>query len=87
MDTQLTGVVTDKDAGGIPSDKGLYLRTDDGKHVELISGSMAQQLSLAMMWAQSRQDFEASLGQRVTVQGYLSRGRLYSATPLGSPVS
>ena len=82
METQLTGVVTDKDANGLPSAQGLYLRTDDGKHVQLITGPMMQQMSLAAMWAQSRDEFAARLGERITVQGYLSYSQLYSAMPV-----
>jgi hypothetical protein len=61
------------------SHDGLYLKTDDGRLLELVAGSMAQQIPVEMMWRQSRKHFEPFLGQQVTVQGYLSRRTIYGA--------
>jgi len=83
-DVELQGVVVAKDPKNpLPSEPsssdGLYLQTDDGRLLELIGDSMATQMPIDVMWQRSREEFEAYLGQRVTVQGYLSRRTLYSA--------
>jgi hypothetical protein len=81
---EMQGVVVAQDLNDpLPSDlsphAGLYLQTDDGLLIELVGGSMVEQRSVESMWQESRRDFEAYLGQRVTVQGYLSRRTLYGA--------
>jgi hypothetical protein len=59
---------------------GLYLKPDDGGDLlELISGSMAQQIPVEVMWRQSRKNFEAHIGQHVIVRGYKSGRTIYSA--------
>jgi hypothetical protein len=83
-EVELEGVVVAKDPNRFtPSEPspfdGLYLHTDDGRLLELVGDSMATQMSIEMMWRRSRREFEMCLGQRVTVQGYLSRRTLYSA--------
>jgi len=83
-DIELQGVVVAQDPANplsieaSPHD-GLYLQTDDGRLLELIRDSMATQVSIDYMWRRSRHSFEAYLGQRVSVRGYLSRRTLYSA--------
>ena len=93
-DIELQGVVVAQDPDNplsieaSPHD-GLYLRTDDGRLLELVRNNMATQMSIEYMWRQSRQSFEAYLGQHVTVQGYLSRRTIYSARvtdPLPEPL-
>jgi hypothetical protein len=66
---------------------GLYLQTEDGRCVRLVSQPMYTQMSVDYMWRQSRRVFEPLLGQRATVQGYLSHSTLYSAFPVQPPVS
>ena len=83
-DVELQGVVVAQDANNPllsePSKfDGLYLQTEDGRLLELIGDSMATQMSIDIMWRRSRIEFEAFLGQRVTMHGYLSRRTLYSA--------
>lgn len=80
----LTGVVVAQQPGdenGIaasPHD-GLYLLTDDGQLIALVRHAMYVQMSWEHIWRRSRSTFEALLGQRATIQGYLSRRTLYSA--------
>lgn len=80
---ELTGTVVEQDSNSPfemdTSHDGLYLKTDDGRLLELVTGSMAQQIPVEMMWRQSRKHFEPFLGQTVTVQGYLSSRTIYGA--------
>ena len=83
-DAELQGIVVTHDPKGdllVPPSvaDGLYLQTDDGRLIELITLSMPTQMPIEVMWRQSRRHFEPYLGQRITVQGYLSRRQLYSA--------
>jgi hypothetical protein len=83
-ETELQGTIVAQDPdnplGISPSaHDGLYLHTDDGKLLELVTNHMATQMSVDYMWRKSRSAFEAYLGQRVTVRGYLSRRTIYSA--------
>lgn len=82
-DVELKGIVVEQDPDGTfktdTSYNGLYLKTNDGRLLKLIGGSMMQQTPVDMMWAQSRQRFEPFLGQQVTVKGYLSGRTIYSA--------
>jgi hypothetical protein len=80
---ELTGIIVDFDPNSpvkaAPSTDGLYLQTDGGKLIELITDFMARQISVGVMWRESRGDFEPYLGKQVTVGGYLSGRTLYSA--------
>jgi hypothetical protein len=81
-DAELQGTVVTHDPKGVvplSAADGLYLHTDDGRLLELISHAMPTQMPIEVMWRQSRGDFEPYLGQRITVKGYLSRRQIYSA--------
>ncbi|HEY5809169.1 MAG TPA: hypothetical protein VIT67_14445 [Povalibacter sp.] len=84
VDTTLTGIVVThepgNDLGIVPSHGGLYLLTDEGRMISLVRHAMYVQMSVDQLRLRSRASFEALLGQRVTVQGYLSGRTLYSAT-------
>jgi hypothetical protein len=88
----LEGVVVDgatqnSQLGAANVHDGLYLQTDDGRLIELIRHAMPTQMPIDVMWRQSRRSFEPLLGQRATIEGYLSRRTLYSArvvSPLAS---
>ena len=80
---ELTGTVVDHDPNApiqaAQTTDGLYLQTDDGNLVQLVTDFMARQTSIAVMWSESREDFEPYLGKRITVAGYRSGRTLYSA--------
>jgi hypothetical protein len=87
-DVELQGTIVARDPGSPleinPSPhEGLYLQTDDGRLLELVVNNMATQMAIDYMWRNSRGAFEAYLGQRVTLRGYLSRNTLYSAAIAG----
>ena len=46
--------------------------------IRLVRQAMFVQMPIDHVWRRSRASFEALPGQRVTVQGYLSRRTLYS---------
>lgn len=83
-DAILTGVVVAQEPGdhlGVASPHdGLYLLTDEGRMITLVRHAMYVQMPIEQLWRRSRASFEALLGQRITVQGYLSRRTLYSAS-------
>jgi hypothetical protein len=64
---------------GAPTGDGLYLRTEDGQHLRLISGGMMTQLPSDLLHRQSRGNFEDLLGKRVRIRGHLSGGTLWGA--------
>lgn len=77
----LEGVVVEPEKAPEPGGfgNGLCLKIDDGRLVELVVDSMARQTSIAMMWAESRDEFAPHIGQRVRVSGYLGGRTLYDA--------
>ena len=80
------GALQDSQLGSQNVQDGLYLQTDDGRLIELVRHAMPTQMPIDVMWRQSRRTFERLIGQRATIEGYLSRRTLYSARVL-SPLS
>jgi hypothetical protein len=81
-ETTLVGTVVaqapDSPFPASPND-GLYLMTEEGNLLRLVTAHIAAQMPIDMLHRQSRSSFEAMLGERVTVRGYLSKSTLYGA--------
>jgi hypothetical protein len=79
----LNGTVVAQDtASPLPAkpNSGLYLLTEDHQLLALVTDFMATQASTEYLRERSRPGFEAYLGKKVTVRGYLSGNTLWSAT-------
>ena len=81
QDTLRGTVVEQQSPDGMPASnsEGLYLLTEDGTRLELISTSMATQMPVDMLHRQSRPTFEPYLGKQITVSGYRSGHSLFNA--------
>lgn len=79
---RLNGTIVEKDPespfGASPND-GLYLLTGDQQVLALVTDYIATQMPIEQLHRQSRATFEPYIGKKVSVEGYLSGGTLWSA--------
>jgi hypothetical protein len=81
-DVILSGTVVERELDSpfsAPQSEGLYLATDNGQTLALVTDSMATQMPVDMLHQGSRPIFEPYLGKKITVAGYLGGTTLWSA--------
>ena len=77
-----SGTIVEKDPKSpfpVNPGDGLYLLTEDGRVLALVTGNMAAQMPLDMLHRTTRSTFEPYIGKSITIKGYLSGSTLYSA--------
>lgn len=78
----LSGTVVERELSSpfsTPLPEGLYLATDNGQTLALVTDSMATQLPVDMLHQKSRPTFESYLGKKITVEGFLGGSTLWCA--------